>query len=315
MKKNAIIGTPVTPVDHLDELAGSSFCVSFFARASHLGDVGDGRQLDRILEQQDPDGMLLVDNGAYSAYTNKVDVDWLAFEVWAGAIARAHPAAIVVLPDIIDGIEAQNDELIRETWAGLSLEQDVEMERLMVVWHLHESLERLQRLVEEGWQWIALGSSGEYWDPKTKAWADRIELAFAAIDEITQPGMGNRRPHIHMMRAQLQHQQHDFDSSDSTNVARNHSRYKGEAGHVGRFADRLQDKLTSTCDDVQRIETPAETNEIVLEINDLLTGARLWKTTDINVNLFDSLIATNTSPRSKTSAAAGSRTLARSRST
>ena len=54
-------------------------------------------------------------------------------------------------PDVIDGDEASNDELL------LAWPKEL---RGVPVWHLHESLERLQRLASE-WPTVAFGSSGQ----------------------------------------------------------------------------------------------------------------------------------------------------------
>ena len=271
MIKGAIIGTPITPAEHLNELAGHSFCVSFAARDSHLGNVGDGRQLDAILRAQDPDGVLLVDNGAFSAFTQEIEIDWFnEFAPWAAAIAKACPAAIIVCPDVIDGDLEANHELMHEFMAEMSIVYGVDSERLMPVWHLHEPISRLEHMVEGGWQFVAFGSSGDYWDPKSSAWDDRIEEAFAALDELCTPENGYRRPHIHMMRAQAQHPKFDFDTSDSTNVARNHARYKGQDRHVGAFADRVREKVANTADGEKRIETPAEVYAIMIEFHEMI---------------------------------------------
>ena len=47
-----------------------------------------------------------------------------------------------------------------------------------------------------------------------------------------------------MMRAQCLAHLYPFDSSDSTNVARNHHRYRNQnQGHVARFATRTSAKI------------------------------------------------------------------------
>lgn len=268
MRKDAIIGTPITPAALLDQLVGRSFCVSFAARNHGIGDVGQGRQLDRLIQIVGRDGMLLVDNGAFSAWTKGIEIDWREFETWAAAIARVCPQAIIVAPDVIDGSEDENNELLTDFIGGMGMEHDVDIERIMPVWHMHESLRRLEYLAES-YQFLAIGSSGEFADPKTKAWAERIREAWSVFDELEATG-AYRRPHVHMMRAQQQHTAFDFDSSDSTNVARNHCRYKGQPWHVGAFAARLQSKVSLTSDGIQRIETPAEQAAILDELRNLL---------------------------------------------
>ena len=46
----------------------------------------------------------------------------------------------------------------------------------MPVWHLHESLERLQRLAR-CWRTVALGSSGQWSSPGTGVWWKRMGIA------------------------------------------------------------------------------------------------------------------------------------------
>lgn len=54
----AVHGTPITPVARLRELAGASFCVSYYSP----------EQLKACIELLGPDSLLLLDNGAFSAW-------------------------------------------------------------------------------------------------------------------------------------------------------------------------------------------------------------------------------------------------------
>lgn len=87
LKPRVIHGTPITPAALLEQLRGESFCVSFAAP----------RQLERILELQDQNGMLLLDNGAFSVWRSgqgKVDRD--AYFAWANAIQARSSVAVAV---------------------------------------------------------------------------------------------------------------------------------------------------------------------------------------------------------------------------
>ena len=65
------------------------------------------------------------------------------------------------------------------------------------------------------------------------------------------------------MRAQAQAHLFDFDSSDSTNVAVNHCRYKKEGdGHVARFAERVASKIVDSCDGRERPELEAPAHSV-----------------------------------------------------
>jgi hypothetical protein len=262
MKKRVVYGTPLTPAHLINELAGSSFCVSYWNRKKL------GKQLDNIIDIVGEDEILLVDNGAFSAWMSGQQMDdeyWEGFAAWASDILERCPQAVAVIPDVIDGDAAQNDELMHDFMCMDWLDNvgSLPTERLMPVWHMHEPLSRLQYLVESGFAYIAFGSSGEYATPGTAHWDARIQAAFAAIDELVDTG-AYARPWIHMMRAQAQAHKYDFDSSDSTNVAVNHCRYKAEGeGHVKRMAQRVAGKIVASCDMVERaeIETPAQITE------------------------------------------------------
>ena len=258
MKKRVVYGTPLTPAHLIEELAGSSFCVSYWNRKKL------GSQLDKIIDIVGDDEILLVDNGAFSAWMSGQEMTeeyWEGFASWASDILARCPQAVAVVPDVIDGDAVQNDELMHDFMCMDWLDNvgPLPTERLMVVWHMHEPVSRLQYLIESGFVYIAIGSSGEYSKPGTDAWTARIEEAFAAIDELVATG-AYARPWIHMMRAQAQAHKFDFDSSDSTNVAVNHCRYKSEGeGHVARFAERVSSKIVESCDMIERpeIEAPA----------------------------------------------------------
>jgi hypothetical protein len=146
--------------------------------------------------------------------------------------------------------------------AVLELGLELDADRTMAVWHMHEPLKRLTGLVEGGFQYVAIGSSGEYAQPGTPAWHERIRQALAALDELVAESNGAyRRPWLHMMRAQSEAHRYDFDSSDSCNLAVNHCRYRDTGpGHVGRLAARIAGKIDASCDGTERptIEPPAD---------------------------------------------------------
>lgn len=237
MKKLAIYGLPLNPQPLLEELAGASFCVSYGTRDKL------GRQLDQALNLVGQDGMVLVDNGAFSNFQagrSSLDLDYVeGFEAWAETVLARCPQAVAVIPDMIGGTEAENRQLAHETM--------IPWERAMFVWHLNESLDQLLWACDS-FEWVAFGSAGEYWTAGTPAWHARVAEAFAAIDAWELAGEGaNLRPRIHMMRAQAQAHAYPFDSSDSCNVAVNHGRYRAQGqGHVGRFAQRAAAKILAS---------------------------------------------------------------------
>jgi len=238
MKKIPIFGLPLNPMAALEELAGRSFCVSFHNK----------RNVEDAIRLVGADGMVMVDNGAYSIFRaggKTYDAGMLEeFEAWAADILARCPHAVAVVPDVIGGTEEENLELIRLWW--------LDPDRSMVVWHLNESLEHLTYLCEMGFAHVAFGSAGEhYWKIGTPAWHARVTEALAAIDRWVLEGEGCYvRPRVHMMRAKSMLHLYDFDSADSTNVARNHGRHRGEPGHVAKFAARVVAKIEASADGI-----------------------------------------------------------------
>ncbi len=149
-----------------------------------------------------------LDNGAFSVWKQGVAVDFESYYGWVEEWMR-HPAFDwAVIPDVIDGTEAQNDEFIA-TWplprhAGVP------------VWHLHESIERLRRLCGS-WQRVALGSSGKYSVPGTARWWQRMAQAMEAICENGRPI--SRLHGLRMLRPSL-YEHLPLASADSAGVSR-----------------------------------------------------------------------------------------------
>lgn len=183
-----------------------------------------------------------VDNGAFSAWRSGSPVtDWSGYYAFVDEW-RAHPAFDwAIIPDVIDGSERDNDELLVEwssrVWRAVYLG--------VPVWHLHESLERLSRLVLS-WPRVALGSSGDYATIGTERWLARMaELMRVACD-----GSGRPRTKLHGLRMldPAVFCQYPFASADSTNAVRNASNvsrfgtYKPphHSARVATIADRIE---------------------------------------------------------------------------
>jgi hypothetical protein len=240
MEKLTVYGLPFNPMSALEQLKGASFCVSYGTRKKL------GRQLDQAIRLVGKDGILLVDNGAWSAHqagiNTMTDESYLVgFAHWANRITERCPQAIVVAPDVIGGTEEENCALYHESMMLLDAG-----DRLMPVWHLHESIKYLLHLCDGGANYIAFGSSGDYLTIGTDKWHGRIAEAFAAIDA-WEKATGNVRPRIHMMRGQAQAHRYAFDSSDSVNLAMNHNRQRRVSGEtLIEFADRIDGKIQSS---------------------------------------------------------------------
>lgn len=152
-----------------------------------------------------------IDNGAFSAWREGSPVtDWQPFYAWAGECLRVPSCDFAVIPDVIDGDEKANDALLAEwplpRWFGAP------------VWHLHESLARLQVLVTN-WPRVCFGSSGEFAQIRTQQWWRRMAEAMrVACDDDGRPLA--RLHGLRMLDPQV-FTQFPFASVDSTNIGMN----------------------------------------------------------------------------------------------
>jgi len=123
-----------------------------------------------------------LDNGAFSAWKSGKEMAYDGFVQFVKRWHR-HPAFDwAVIPDVIDGTEEENDEYI-ERWPYKSLGRGVGVP----VWHLHESFERLERLVNQ-FHRIALGSSGDFDKVGSTVWWNRMKEAMSIIcDKVGRP--------------------------------------------------------------------------------------------------------------------------------
>jgi hypothetical protein len=225
MKPRIVHGTPITPARWIHELAGESFCVSH----------SDPRALDAVLRLQDPEGILILDNGAFSVWrSGRGSIDRDAFFRWANEVQYCSEVAVAVIPDVIGGKESDNWHEAAYAVHHLS---DFP-ERLMYVWHMTESLELLVRAARL-FNFIGIGSCGEYdVERKRHSYRRRLKLALAALSHVHFAY--RRRPWVHLMRGLGVYKDVIVaDSADSTNVARNHRRGGDVPGHVRALADRI----------------------------------------------------------------------------
>lgn len=155
------------------------------------------------------------DNGAFSFWkAGKGRVDFVGYAEWVARWAQ-HPAFDwCLIPDIIDGDEAANDAWIAR-WLD---EAPIRRELSVPVFHIHEDLERLERLME-AFPRVALGSSGQYAKIGTKAWDRRMTDVMTVA--CNAEGFPRTRLHGLRMLAPTVFSQIPLSSADSTNVARN----------------------------------------------------------------------------------------------
>jgi hypothetical protein len=208
-------GTPLTPRSELLKMAGKHFCVSY----ANPGDA------DWCMDHGQS---VLWDNGQFSAFTQGKPFDEPGFIAWVEP-RLGHPHWAVI-PDVIDGTEAQQREMIARwpfgKWLGAP------------VWHLGLSIDWLLELAAE-WPRICWGSSAQYWQVGSPLWCRRADEAFNAME---QRGL---RPWVHMLRGlALCGDQWPFASADSVNVARNFKN-KGEEVCPERMARMIDGRRNS----------------------------------------------------------------------
>lgn len=150
-----------------------------------------------------------LDNGAFSLWRSGKPVNWEDYYQWADHWLR-HPACdFAIIPDVIEGTEAENDVLVRDWPHG---------HRGVPVWHLNESVDRLVALAAE-WPRIALGSAAEFDVSSPRKCLARLAVALPPISDaegtplVKLHGLRMLNPKL-VTRIPLA-------SADSTNVARN----------------------------------------------------------------------------------------------
>jgi hypothetical protein len=192
-------GLPITPMTAAEVAvrAGHAF-VSF----AHPGQMG----LAVAVSQS-----FAIDNGAFSAWrAGKPITDWQPYYEFARAAKKQPSCDFAVIPDVIDGTEEENDNLAADFpfphWFGAP------------VWHLHESFQRLERLVAR-WPRVCFGSSGDYAQIGTARWWRRMHEAMRVIcDDAGQPAC--RLHGLRMLDPDI-FSRFPFASADSTNIGRN----------------------------------------------------------------------------------------------
>lgn len=172
---------------------------------------------------------IILDNGAFTFWTKNKKIDWENYYKWV--VKNYESIDYFIIPDVIDGTEDENDELIKKFFLKIRFGYGFHhlYKKGIPVWHIHESFERLERLMQE-FNYIAFGSSGKYSTLGTEIWHKRINEAMNIVcDEYGKP-----KVKIHMLRCLNPKifTKYPFYSGDSTNLARNH--------HVRSFENILK---------------------------------------------------------------------------
>lgn len=197
-------GGPITPLSVADAVWRGRHAFVSFERPEQLPLAASVAQ------------SFALDNGAFSAWTNGNTLDVAAYAAWVRAWMQHPGFDWCLIPDVIDGTEADNAALIAQ-WRELGVPFSVSVP----VWHLHESLERLAYMAT-AWPRIALGSSGEFATVGTPAWWRRMADVMRTVCD--QEGRPKCKLHGLRMLNPAVFQYLPLASADSTNVARNHDR-------------------------------------------------------------------------------------------
>lgn len=192
-------GLPITPMTAAEVAVRAGHAFVSFAHPQQMGLAVAACQ------------SFAVDCGAFSAWRKGQPVtDWGEYYAFAEAAKRQPSCDFAVIPDVIDGTEGENDDLVADwplpKWFGAP------------VWHLHESFHRLERLAER-FPRVCLGSSGEYAQIGSARWWRRMHEAMRVI--CTDDGAPLCRLHGLRMLDPRVFTRFPFASADSTNIGRN----------------------------------------------------------------------------------------------
>lgn len=191
-------GGPVTPATCAVHLWTKRHAFVSFADHSQLGIAAEVSQ------------SFALDNGAFSIWKSGRDVKWSEYYDFVNKW-RNHPGFdFAVIPDVINGTESENDDLLREfpfpAWVGAP------------VWHTNESIARFVRLAK-AYPRVCIGSSQEYDVSRVEHALERLTEAFQAV-----AGTGllpiTKVHGLRMLNPKI-FTQLPFASVDSTNIARN----------------------------------------------------------------------------------------------
>lgn len=191
-------GLPMTPsTDMLRAMAGRHAMVSY----------EDHRQIEDAAEIC---ATVVLDNGAFSAWRAGRAHDFEGYQIWAQKWIKHPCVEWCVIPDVIDGAEQDNDAMLAE-W---ELRDAVSVP----VYHMHESMDRLERLIDR-YPRVALGSSGAYAEPGAPIWWERMSAMMEVLCD--HDGMPRKKLHGLRMLDPVIFSHLPLSSADSCNVARN----------------------------------------------------------------------------------------------
>ncbi len=165
-------GGPCTPIEAALELWDGRHALVSFAYP---------QQMDFVCKHAHS---FALDNGAFTAWEHGSEVNWADYAKWIEEYHQHPGFDHCLIPDVIDGSEKANDDLLN-WWRSLDLATPG-----VPVWHMHESLDRLDSLLlgNFGYPTVAIGSSGEFSEPGSERWWSRMSEAMEhACDKDGRP--------------------------------------------------------------------------------------------------------------------------------
>lgn len=114
----------------------------------------------------------ILDNGAFTFWRQGRQINWQEFYAWADEWLHHPGCDFAIIPDVIDGTEAENNALLASC--------PMPRHKSAAVWHINESISRLKWLAEE-YPRVCIGSSGEFDVTKPEAFLQRAHEAIGAI--------------------------------------------------------------------------------------------------------------------------------------
>lgn len=170
-----------------------------------------------------------IDNGAFSKKNSGRQVDWNGFyNEFLPKFIDNEKLRFFVIPDDISGDDKENDRLINELPRHLK-------HKAAPVWHMHESIDRLVHLSKE-WEYVCIGSSGEYFSIRSVKWKRRMNDAF---DALIGKGYTAKIHGLRMLDGRVLGN-YPLDQADSTNLAINVGKYRHKYPQITIEACRSQ---------------------------------------------------------------------------